>query len=336
MPKFSQERGALQNLPARVFLNTDDLKQTLFIINPVSARGATVKVWNEARPEIAAAGIIISEHLTAREGEATTHTRAALKNGIGSVVAVGGDGTFNEVVNGYFDEDGQSIDTRASVGLLPSGTGSDFCKSVGMTGVDELIRALSASETRLLDVVRCEFQGLNGSRTSRMFINVSSFGLGGDASALVNGWRNRIPKWIGGSARFAAAAVAALGRYKNREVTLVVDGSEIKVSSNFIVIANAKFAGGGMMLAPHAELDDGLMDLILTDGAGRLDIIKELPRIQRGAHLQNPRVRELRAREISLESDPPMAIDLDGEMVGFTPALLKVVPAAVRFLTAKL
>jgi len=336
MQKFSQEGGALQNAPARVFLNTEHLKETLFIINPVSARGATLTAWDVARPTIIAAGIIIRERLTTRAGEATTLTRDALKKGIERVVAVGGDGTFNEVVNGCFDERGQTINPTASIGLLPSGTGADFCKSVGLSGVDDLVRALTTEQTRRLDVVRCEFQGLNGSSTARMFINVSSFGLGGDASALVNSWRERIPRWIGGNARFAAAAIAALGRYKNREVTLVVDGNEIKVSSNFIVIANARFAGGGMMLAPHAELDDGLMDLILTDGAGRLDIVKELPRIQRGAHLQNPHVRELRAREVSLESDPPMAIDLDGEMVGFTPAVLKIVPAAVRFLAAKL
>ena len=312
------------------------MKETLFIINPVSARGATLKTWNAARPIITAAGLVFTEHLTTRAGEATTLTRDALKSGVHCVIAVGGDGTFNEVVNGCFDEQGQTINPIASIGLLPSGTGSDFCKSVGLSGLDDLVRALTAEETRLLDVIRCDFQGLNGSGASRIFINVSSFGLGGDASALVNGWRDRIPKWIGGNVRFAAAAIAALGRYKNREVRLRVDGSEIKISSNFIVIANARFAGGGMMLAPHAELDDGLMDLILTDGARRLDIVKELPRIQRGAHLQNPRVRELRGREVTLESDQPMAIDLDGEMVGFTPASLKIIPAAVRFLASKL
>lgn len=251
-------------------------------------------------------------------------------------MAVGGDGTFNEVVNGCFDEQGRTISQTAAIGLLPSGTGSDFCKSVGLRGVDDLVRALTVCETRRLDVIRAEFVGLDDSSASRMFINVSSFGLGGDASSLVNSWRDQIPRWIGGSVRFAGAAIAALGRYKNKDVRLLVDGNEIRISSNFIVIANAKFAGGGMMLAPHAELDDGLMDLILTDGASRLDIVKELPRIKRGAHLQNPHVRELRGREVTLESDQPMAIDLDGEMVGFTPATLKIIPAAVKFLDPSL
>jgi diacylglycerol kinase family enzyme len=173
---------------------------------------------------------------------------------------------------------------------------------------------------------------LDGRSDSRCFINVASFGLGGDVSALVNRWRETLPRWIGGSVRFAAAAIAALGRYKNVAVTLRLDGREIKINSNLIVAANGRFAGGGMLLAPHAELDDGLLDIIVTDNATRFDVIKELPRIQRGAHLKNPKVSEMRAREVSINSAESMAIDLDGEMVGSTPAKLRVLPLAVRLL----
>jgi YegS/Rv2252/BmrU family lipid kinase len=248
------------------------------------------------------------------------------------IVAVGGDGTLGEVVNGYFDECGRVINNAASIGLLPSGTGSDFRRSLGLTSRSESIRALISSETRLLDVARAGFRDLDGANVSRFFINVASFGLGGDVSALVNRWRNTLPRWIGGSARFAAAAIAALGRYKNIAVSVRLDEREIKINSNLIVVANGRFGGGGMMLAPHAVLDDGLLDVIITDNATRLDVIRELPRIQRGAHLKNPKVTETRAREISINSEEPMAIDLDGEMVGFTPAHLRVLPAAIRFL----
>jgi len=106
----------------------------------------------------------------------------------------------------------------------------------------------------------------------------------------------------------------------------------MEIESNLIVAANGRFAGGGMLLAPHAELDDGLLDVVVTDKATRFDVIRELPRIQRGAHLKNPKVSERRAREVSINSDEPMAIDLDGEMVGFTPARLRVLPGAIRFL----
>ena len=276
--------------------------------------------------------IDFDEHLTARADEATEIARNALENGVTRIIAVGGDGTLSEVVNGYFDDRGQAININAAIGLLPSGTGSDFRRSLGRSGSGDSIRTLINAKTRVLDTARAEFQDPTGVRASRFFINVASFGLGGDVSAMVNRWRNTLPRWIGGSARFAIAAIAALGRYKNVAVSLRVDGREIKIMSNLIVAANGRFAGGGMLLAPHAELDDGLFDVIVTDNVSRLDVIRELPRIQRGAHLKNPKVTEMRAREVSIDSEAPMAIDLDGEVVGFTPARLTVLPSAIRFL----
>lgn len=279
-----------------------------------------------------ALGIAFQEHVTTCPGEAGNVTREALKAGTTRIVSVGGDGTLSEVVNGYFDECGRAINSAAAIGLLPSGTGSDFRRSLGLTNRGDWIQRLKSSETRLLDAARAEFQDLDGASASRTFINVSSFGLGGDVSRLVNRWRDSLPQWIGGRARFAAAAIAALGRYRNVAVSLSLDAREMKINSNLIVVANGRFAGGGMMLAPHAELDDGLLDVIVTNNASRLDVIRELPRIQRGAHLNNSKVTEMRAREVTINSDEPMAIDLDGEMVGSTPALLRVLPSAIRFL----
>ena len=304
----------------------------MFIINPASARGATLRAWADAREEVVAAGVDFDERVTARAGEATEVTREALNSGMLQIVAVGGDGTVSEVVNGYFDDCGRVINSDAAIGLLPSGTGSDFRRSLGLTSRRDSIRALIEPKTRLLDVARAEFKGRDETNVSCFFINVASFGLGGDVSALVNRWRNTLPRWIGGGARFAAAAIAALGRYKNVAVSLRLDERAMTINSNLIVVANGRFAGGGMMLAPHAELDDGLLDVIVTDGTTRLDVVKELPRIQRGAHLKNPKVTEMRAREVSINSEEPMAIDLDGEMVGFTAAHLRVLPSAIRFL----
>lgn len=308
------------------------MKQTLFIINPASARGATVRAWADARKKVAAVGISFDEHVTAYAGEATEVTREAITRGVTCIVAVGGDGTLSEVVNGYFDDHCRAINRSAAIGLLPSGTGSDFRRSLGLPSSSESVQASLSLDTRLVDVARAEFQDSEGRSASRFFINVASFGLGGDVSALVNRWRDTLPRMIGGSVRFAAAAIAALGRYRTVAVSLRIDGLEIKINSNLIVAANGRFAGGGMLLAPQAELDDGLLDVILTDNATRFDVIKELPRIRRGAHLRNPKVTEMRAREVSIEPAEPMAIDLDGEMVGFTPAKLRVLPLAVRLL----
>jgi diacylglycerol kinase (ATP) len=304
----------------------------LFIVNPASARGTTLGVWSRLRQEISGLGIAFDEHLTSGPGEATEIAREAFRRGVERVIAVGGDGTLSEIVNGYFDEQGRAFNGEAAIGLLPSGTGSDFRRSLGMTNHGNSISALLHSEARRVDVACAEFQDFNAERAKRFFINVASFGLGGDVSASVNRWRNSLPRWIGGRARFSAAALAALGRYKNVRVAMRLDDErEIQISSNLIVVANGKFAGGGMMLAPDAELDDGLLDVIVTDEATRWDVIKELPRIQRGGHLKNPKVTAFRAREVSIESEEPMAVDLDGETVGFTPANIALLPAAIRF-----
>jgi YegS/Rv2252/BmrU family lipid kinase len=279
-----------------------------------------------------AAGVDFEEQITSYAGEATEITRTALRSGVARIIAVGGDGTLGEIVNGYLDDLGKAINDSASIGLLPSGTGSDFCRSVGPVDRRDLIKTLINPETRLIDAARAEFQTHEGSHVVRTFLNVASFGLGGDVSARVNHWRGKVPRWIGGRVKFAAAAIAALGRYKNVDVCVQVDEREIKINSNLVVVANGRFAGGGMMLAPHAELDDGFLDVILTDEVTRWDVIKELPRIQRGSHLKNRKVSEWRGREVSIVAEEPMLIDLDGEMVGRTPARIKVLPSAIRFL----
>ena len=141
-----------------------------------------------------------------------------------------------------------------------------------------------------------------------------------------------MPRWISGRVRFTAAAVGALAGYRLREVEVRIDGDQtFEITSNLIVVANGRFAGSGMMLAPNAQLDDGLLDVILTDRATRFDVIRELPRINRGGLLENPRVRELRASEVSITAKEPLAIDVDGDLAGSTPAWLTILPAAVRF-----
>lgn len=271
--------------------------------------------------------------MTTRSGEAEAITREAVKSGVARVVAVGGDGTLNEVVNGYLDRSGRAVEESAAIGLMPSGTGSDFRRSVGINDWRDAIQALLESKARLIDAASITFRDASGAEASRAFINIASFGLGGEVSAHVNRWRKSLPRLIGGRARFTAAAIRALESFKSKSVKVEIDDSRrIEISSNLIVIANGRFAGGGMKLAPQAELEDGLLDVIMTDRATRLDVIRELPRIRRGGYLKNPKVITARAREAVIESDEPMAIDVDGEMVGFTPAWVKVLPQAVRFI----
>ena len=309
------------------------MEETLFIINPVSARGTTLRFWTQSRREMERRGLEFSEQQTSKAGDATEIARRALEAGVKRIVAVGGDGTLNEVVNGYFDSAGAPVNPEAAIGLLPSGTGSDFRRSIGIKSSRDSIAAIITGKSRLIDAVRAFHATEDGASVTRYFINVATFGLGGDVSAFVNRWRGSLPKWVGGRARFVAAALRALDRYRLIPVEVRLDDSFHKeIASNLVVVANGRFAGGGMMLAPHAELDDGLLDVILTDGATRFDVIKELPRIGRGGYLKNKKVTETRARDVSITTAEPMAIDIDGEMAGYTPARMTILGSAVRFI----
>ncbi len=311
----------------------------LFVINPTAARGRALREWEQARRQLRQRGIQFSEYMTSRSGEASKATRQALQAGEACIVAVGGDGTLNEVASGYFDESGQPVNPQACLGLLPCGTGSDFCRSVGLSNRGIALQAIIAGNSRLIDVVKIELIGHDGQSVSRYSLNVVSFGLGGEVVRMVNSWRNTWPRWIGGHARFVMAALQALKTYRNHPVQIQFDDqpnetNDCYVFSNFFVAANGRFAGGGMKFAPQAELGDGLMDVVLTDQADRLDILKELPRIRFGAHLRNPKVRLVKSSGVAINAWPPLPVDVDGETAGFTPARLTINPSALRFITA--
>ena len=309
------------------------MHETLFIINPVSNRGRTLKFWQAIRPELVAAGVRVKEKFTTRVGEATTLTREALSDGAQRVIAVGGDGTLNEVVNGYLDDRGQAVNQQAGIGILPSGTGSDFRRSVGLIRQEAAIRAIRFAEPRTIDALEVTYRGREGEPARRYALNMISFGLGGEVVQFVNDWRGKLPNWVGGRVRFAAGVLRALARFENRPIRITVDDGQVReIQSNVIFVANGRFAGGGMMFAPNAELDDGLADLVFADGVSRLEVLKELPRIFRGAHLNHPKVSEIKTSSLSLATNEELALDIDGEAAGFTPATVRLLPRAIRFL----
>jgi YegS/Rv2252/BmrU family lipid kinase len=307
--------------------------ETLVIVNPNSARGRTGREWPKLRELLERQAGRFVEHITDKPGDAVAVTREHIRNGTDFVVAVGGDGTLNEVVNGYLNSDGGALNPAAMLGLLPSGTGSDFSRSLGWGPARDCVAAIARRDSRMIDAAVLESMNGAGEWVTRYFVNAATFGLGGDTASFVNEWRDKLPRWIGGRPRFALAVIRALARYKNTPVRISIDGNtSINAASNLLVVGNGRFAGGGMMLAPDARFDDGAFDLIIADGATRLDVIRELPRIRRGKHLLNPRVRSALAREVAVESAVPMAIEADGEPAGVTPARIRVLPGVIRFI----
>ena len=201
------------------------LPRMLLVINPTSASGSTKRNIDVVRRELTEHGIAFREHLTQRVGDATVATRSAFSNGETRVIAVGGDGTLNEVVAGYFDVTAQPINRDGAIGLIPSGTGSDFRRTLGLLSSSEAARAIARDRVRSIDVGQATFRDAGGKKQMRMFVNAASFGLGGVTVARVNSWRNVLPAWIGGQPRFILAALGALWEYNNRPARIVLDST---------------------------------------------------------------------------------------------------------------
>ncbi|HYL99117.1 MAG TPA: diacylglycerol kinase family protein [Blastocatellia bacterium] len=313
-------------------ITTTTTASTVFIINPASGRGSALDLWKTVKRRISSAGVEFREYIADGPGSAERLARDAVYAGVNRVIAVGGDGTLNEAVNGYLADSGQPVNAAASLALIPAGTGSDFRRSVALQTIEDALRTLCEGRTHQIDAGMVRYHLMDGKTVNRFFLNVVSFGLGGRVSATVNRWRSKLSRKLSGQFVFSAAAVAGLADYKLHNVSISMDDlPPVNARSDLLVVANGRFAGSGMMLAPIASLDDGLLDVVVTDGAGRLDVIKELRGIRRGDYVKNPKVRQYRAREITKTPDCRMPIDIDGESGGFTPARLRVLPGVIKF-----
>src|SRR5262247_3130445 len=244
--------------------------RTTVIVNPNSQGGRLGKRWTELADTIGRA-FPFDEAVTQAPGDATRLAREALRAGAERIVAIGGDGTINEVVNGFFDDQGAAIAPAASFAVIPFGTGGDFRRTVQMpVELVDAAKVIAANHRRKIDVGRLEFTATAGGRATRMFANIASFGVSGVVDRLVNESSKRL-----GRLAFAVATARATWSYKNQRVQLVFDGRDrVEATINTVAVANGRYFGGAMMVAPNAELDDGQFDVIAMGDFGFADILK--------------------------------------------------------------
>lgn len=324
-------------------------QRTLVIINPSAARARSS--WPKVSAALSEGGLGFDVYETAFAGDATLKTREALRAGYNTIAVVGGDGTLSEAAAGFFEatEDKRSatlimpsrLNADAALAILPAGTGDDFAR--GLAGrrapVNEWIKRLIAharegdlSRTRIIDVIAGKAAVEQDSR-SFICLNVSTIGLGAEVAVRVAG-QGRFVQRLPGEARFLQAAFAALLMWRERRMRVTIDESEpIECGSNLIAVANNIYAGGGMMFAPDARADDGLIDLMLSCKLTRRTIIRELPRIHSGGHVRNPNVQLFKAKRVRLEpltTRDALPVEADGNPRGHTPAEFQIMPDALR------
>lgn len=316
----------------------------LIIVNNAAAKAR--RAWPIVSKQLEARGVAFDFYQTTQPGDATLQTREALRSGVNTIAVVGGDGTLSEAAQGFFEFNKQveetpaPINSTARLAILPAGTGDDFARSqMGARKPLEKWTEILAShcqnhaeaKVHLVDVL----YGLcDGYQTPFVCLNASTMGIGGETAARVAAQGN-LARRFSGEVRFAGAALAALAGWRERRVRVSIDDSEvIEGTMNLVGVANALYAGGGMMLSPQAKIDDGKLDVVTASGLSRANIVRELARIHKGEHVRNPKVKITQGQVVRIETFSPedaMKIEADGNVRGVTPVEFRVMPRALRF-----
>ena len=303
-----------------------DAFRSLVIVNPASAAGATGRHWDRIAILLRASLGSFEHAVTQRPGEATDLARAAVRDGFEMVVAVGGDGTLNEVVGGFF-EGAMPVAPAAVLGVVALGTGCDFARSIAQTDLESACASLKGRSTRTIDVGLARFIGHDGVPTTRIFINVASFGCSGLVAHFVN---SRL-KAVSGRLAFTLATLRALALYRDLTVTLEFDGAPGRPQPvTNCAFANGRFFGAGMQVAPAAQLDDGELVVTIWSGFGLVDFLRKRHTLYNGSHLREPGTQAVRMRRASATSESVVLLEVDGESVGRLPAQLEVLAGALR------
>jgi diacylglycerol kinase (ATP) len=307
----------------------------LLLANPAAGAGRARARLAAIERLLRARDVRFETATTDRRGHATELVRDALARGVTGIAVLGGDGTFNEAVNGFFTPEGTRLGEGTWLAPLPAGTGGDFRRAAGLRDDPAgMVEALVAGSVRRVDCGFLSFVDDAGAPRQRAFLNIASFGMGGVVDRVVNG----APKWLGGRATFFLGALQGLRTYTNRPVRVSLDDGPPRETEvvNFAV-ANGRFFGGGMHVAPHAQLDDGLFDVIGIERMSKREIVALSRTIYRGAHLETRGVTQARARRVFAEPlDPrgaPVLLDVDGEAPGRLPATFEMRAGALLLRT---
>ena len=301
------------------------------------------RVWSTIKHQLDASGVEYEAYETTARGDATGKARASLRSGVESIVVVGGDGTLSEAAEGFFelhddlDRLPTPINPSATLSILPAGTGDDFARGLRgsraplQTWIDKLVAHLRQENTQTIDVLygRC-----NGYEKPFICLNASTMGIGGETAGRVAA-QGKFMRKFSGEFRFVCAAVGALAAWRERRVIVTVDGRTIADGPmNLVGVANALYAGGGMMLSPEARIDDGKLDVIMASGLSRANVVTELSRIHTGGHVNNPKVTIVQGAIVRIETlmlQDAMPLEADGNVRGVTPVQFQVLPGALRF-----
>lgn len=307
-------------------------KQIKLIINPAAGNGKGRKKWPHLHKMVNTTLQDFSYEFTQQSGDAVQIAKRALSEGIETIVAVGGDGTVSEVVNGFF-ENGKALNPKAKLGVIHLGTGGDFVKTVAAKTPHktmlELIRAGSATP---VDVGQITCHTPDGKKINRYFINAANAGFGGTLVQRVN----KAGKRLGSFLTYLNGLMTTFFVYKNRPIHIKIDDFfRRELLALDIIVANGQYLGGGMWGAPNAKLNDGLFDVVLIGNILKREVVNNIAKLYNGRLINHRKVESLQGKKIILSAGEETLIDADGEVVGCLPAAFEIIPGALNIIGYK-
>jgi diacylglycerol kinase (ATP) len=293
------------------------------IVNPAAGAGKTGKLWPRIMGVFQKLGLHFEHTLTEAPGHAIELAKSAAKKGYDMVVSVGGDGTIHEIVNGLYAS-GNLKDNL--LGIVETGTGGDYIRTTGTPhDYEEACRRFLQPNRRTVDLGVVEY-AKNGSREERLFVNFAGMGIDSEIVRRVT----QQYKKLGSLSAYLMGMITSLVAYQNRKVSITIDGKTREARILTIIMNNGKYGGGGMYTGPNADLEDGLLDVMVAGDLGKLEFLWSLPRLYKGTHLTHPKVDSNKAKEIEVKSlDGKLFLQADGELLGELPARFRVLPAAL-------
>lgn len=300
------------------------------VYNPVAGSGRAGREWPQAERLLRSHFPDIEVAATTGPGSAARLAEDWSRRGKKLVVACGGDGTLSEAADGLL-----RANTDVTLGCIPAGTGSDLSKTLSLpVDLADSIGRIIGGSTRRIDAGRLSFVDDGGNAASRHFINIASLGVSGPTDRAVNAAKSKGS--VGGKLVYLFHTIRELVRYRFQDVRLTVDDlPPVEARIAVVAIANGKYFGGGMMIAPDADPGDGWLEVVIFRAAGKLSLIRDMNLLYTGAHVGHPLVSMLRGRRITVEPAGGLAanaalLDIDGESPGRIPATFEVLPNALK------
>lgn len=269
---------------------------------------------------------VVIKKVTTETRNAEFKATEAINEGADYLIAVGGDGTVNQVANAYLHS---AVEREIPIGIVPVGRGNDFVKSLGVKkDLNCLFQAIENNRIQAVDIGLLTFQNKDQKPISRFFVNIADIGLGGLATQTVNS----SPKFLGPDLTYAWAIFKSMINFRSQKVKISTPNWSYEGAVMSVCMANGKYFGSGLCIAPDAKLDDGIAELVLIGKVSVWDYMKKIPKLKKGEKIIHPEVYYKKAKSCVIESHQPMPIDLDGDFVGCTPLKMEVIREKIKFL----